>query len=51
MRIMCEFKILIDVICSNVFYNIFLVKVILVGLSDYEFIGCVCKLNNVKFNL
>ena len=49
-RITRESKTLIDVICSNEPHNIYSVKVIPAGLSDHELIGCVRKLNNVKFN-
>ena len=49
-RILCESKMLIDVICSNEPHNIYSVKVIPAGLSDHEHIGCARKLNNVKFN-
>lgn len=37
-----------DISCSNEFENINFVKVILVGMSDYELICCFCKVNNVK---
>ena len=49
-RITRESKPLIDVIYSNVPYNIFSVKVIPAGLNDHELIVCARKLNNVKFN-
>ena len=49
-RITKESKTLIDIICSTDPLNLCSVKVIPAGLSDHKMIGCIRKLNNVKYH-